>query len=74
MMTLLILFFDFVHFSSMVGLIIKLSKERIGTLVYLIKILKLNQNIGIKGVFKILIKLILESLFIPFLPSLLAWK
>ena len=41
-------FFDFVHLYSMVDLIIKLSKENIMTLIYLIKLLKPKQNMMIK--------------------------
>ena len=48
-------FFDFVYFCSIVGLITKLSKESIMTLIYLIKLLKPKQNMRIKYVFKILI-------------------
>ena len=57
MITLLIFFFDFVHFPSVVHLITKLSKERIMTLIYLIKLLKPKKNIGKNFVFKILITL-----------------
>ena len=41
-------FFDFSHFCSKVGLIIKLRKESIRTLIYIIKVLKSKQNMGIK--------------------------
>ena len=39
----------------MVGLISKLRKESIMNLIYLIKLLKPKQNMGIKQIFKILI-------------------
>ena len=45
----------FLRFRSMVGLITKLRKEIIITLIYLIKLLNPKQNMGIKSVFKILI-------------------
>ena len=41
-------FFDFIYLCSMVGLIIKLSKESIITLIYLIKLRKPKQNMRIK--------------------------
>ena len=41
-------FFDFIYFCSIVGLITKLSKESIMTLIYLIKLLKPKQNMGDK--------------------------
>ena len=40
-------FFDFIYLCSIAGLITKLSKESIMTLVYLIKLLKSKQNMGI---------------------------
>ena len=40
-------FFDFIHLCSMIGLITKLSKEIIRTLIYLIKLLKPKQNMRI---------------------------
>ena len=48
MMTLPIVFFDFVHFYSMVGLITNLRKYSIRTLIYLIKLLKPKKNMGIR--------------------------
>ena len=46
----------------MVALITKLRKESIMTLIYLIKLLKPKQNLGIKLVLKILIKGTLKGL------------